>query len=463
MSLSAEIFRAYDIRGIVDQTLTEQVVYDLGRALGTVALRGGKCTGIVIGRDGRLSGERLSEQLAAGILTTGCNVVNIGLVPTPVLYYAAEHLQISSAVMLTGSHNPPDYNGLKIILHGVTIHDAAIQDLRRMIENGVFKQGAGQYFSTTITGAYIKEIAQKITIHKSLKVVIDCGNGVPGIVAPELFKRLGCTVTSLYCDVDGNFPNHHPDPSDPYNLEELQQTVIAQQADLGLAFDGDGDRLGIVDNTGKIIWPDRALMLFAQDLLTRKPGATIIYDVKCSRDVATVIQQAGGKPLMWRTGHSLIKAKMRSSGALLAAEMSGHIFFKDRWYGFDDALYTGARLVEILSRIKQTPGYTCAQVFARLPEMLSTPELSIPVTEASKFTIMRDLQSAAKFTRQHAVIHIDGLRVEFADGWGLVRSSNTTPKLVARFEAVDQTALARIKAEFRQALLAVVPGLQLPF
>lgn len=458
MTIAAEIFRAYDIRGVVDQTLTNEAVYAIGRALGTKVLAlQGDC--IVIGRDGRLSGPLLSQQLAKGILSTGCNVVDVDVVPTPVLYFASKHLKIKSAVMVTGSHNPPNYNGLKIIVDDVTIYGAAIQELHAMIEAENFAQGTGKYSTAAIIDQYIATIQRNVQINKQLKVVVDCGNGVAGAVVPQLLQHLGCTVIPLYCDVDGNFPNHHPDPSDPHNLIDLQTAINTHQADLGLAFDGDGDRLGILDNNGKIIWPDRVLMLFAQEILARKPGATIIYDVKCSRDVENIITKAGGVPLMWNTGHSLIKAKMRSTGAELGAEMSGHIFFQDRWYGFDDALYTAARLLEILAKLDTTT----AEVFAQLPESVSTPELNINVTESSKFTIMQDLITKTKFSEDCKIITIDGMRVEFADGWGLVRPSNTTPKLVIRFEAINDKTLEKIKRQFRVALLDVAPELAIPF
>lgn len=458
MTICAEIFRAYDIRGIVDVTLTEAAVYDIGRALGTkvLSLQG---SAIVIGRDGRLSGSRLSARLAAGIMSTGCDVIDVGLVPTPVLYYAVAHLKVTSAVMLTGSHNPPDYNGLKIIVNNTTIYGAAIQELLQIILQQNYVHGTGIYKTAAIVESYITEISQSLQLRRPLKIVIDCGNGVPGMLAPQLFKQLGCEVISLYCEVDGNFPNHHPDPSDPHNLKALQQTVIEQNADLGLAFDGDGDRVGIIDNMAKIIWPDRALMLFAQELLVKNPGATVIYDIKCSRDVEQAVFKAGGIPCMWNTGHSLIKAKIRETGALLAAEMSGHIFFKDRWYGFDDALYAGARLLEILSQQSQS----ASQVFAQFPEQISTPELSITVTEQKKFSIMQTLLAKADFATPHKIITLDGMRVEFADGWGLIRPSNTTPKLIVRFEAATQMALDNIKQQFRALLAQVDCNLVLPF
>jgi phosphomannomutase/phosphoglucomutase len=458
MQIDAQIFRACDIRGIVDISLTEEVVFAIGRALGTkvLATHG---SSIVIGRDGRLSGARLLQQLAAGIQAAGCDVVDVGLVPTPCLYFAAFALDITSAVMLTGSHNPPNYNGLKIILNGVTIHGVAIQELLTIIQQQNFATGNGSYAQTNIIDKYINAITQDVKVPRKLKVVVDCGNGAAGAVAPEVYGKLQCEVIPLYCDIDGNFPNHHPDPSDLQNLSALINAVHTHNADFGLAFDGDGDRLGIIDNNGKVIWPDRLLILFAQELLKTKPNATIIYDVKCSTDVAKVIRANGGTPLMWNTGHSLIKAKMQETGALLAGEMSGHVFFKDRWFGFDDAIYTGARLIEILSHISAT----AAEIFAKLPEMVSTPELQVAVTENSKFTIMQDLLQTAVFSTPNEKITIDGLRVEFADGWGLVRPSNTTPKLVIRFEALNGDALRRIQQQFRQALLQVAPYLELPF
>lgn len=458
VQLDPQIFRAYDIRGIVDETLTEHAVYSIGRAIGTKVLSLDGTT-VVIGRDGRLSGQRLAEQLTAGLRATGCNVVDVGVVATPCLYFAALNLNISAAIMVTGSHNPPNYNGLKIIIDGITIYGAAIQELNSIITAQHFSHGVGDYKTADITSKYIQAVTKHLKITKPLKIVVDCGNGVAGGLVPDLYRQLGCEVIAMHCEVDGNFPNHHPDPSDPANLEDLISMVKTSQADLGLAFDGDGDRIGIIDNNGKIIWPDRLLMLFSQELLVREPGATIIYDVKCSRDLAKIISQAGGKPLMWQTGHSLIKAKMRATGALLAAEMSGHIFFEDRWFGFDDALYAGARLIEILTNTQST----AAEIFATIPEMISTPELAIEVTEANKFSIMQQLVATADFENALEIITIDGMRVEFVDGWGLIRPSNTTPKLVVRFEAINQAILEKIKTQFREALLHVAPDLIVPF
>lgn len=458
MQIAPEIFRAYDIRGVVDETLTLNAVFNIGQALGTKVLAlQGDC--IVVGRDGRLSGPKLMEQLISGILSTGCNVVDIGVVPTPALYFAARFLHIKSAVMLTGSHNPPNYNGLKIIIDDVTIYGEAIQELYQIIQDKSYTTGNGVATNVDVCKEYIQAVTRSLRLKRPLKVVIDCGNGAAGIIAQNLYEALGCKVIPLYCEVDGNFPNHHPDPSDPENLQVLRDVVLKEQADLGLAFDGDGDRLGILDNNGKTIWPDRALMLFALDILEENKGATIIYDVKCSRDVENIICNAGGVPLMWNTGHSLIKAKMRETGAILAAEMSGHMFFKDRWYGFDDALYTGARLIELLSKQQ----LSSAAIFAQMPEAVSTPELNITVTEDTKFGIMQELLTNAKFDIDNKIITVDGMRVEFAQGWGLIRPSNTTPKLVVRFEAINQQMLAYIQEQFRGLLQKVAPQLVLPF
>lgn len=458
MQIAPEIFRAYDIRGVVDETLTLNTVFNIGQALGTKVLAlQGDC--IVVGRDGRLSGPKLMEQLISGILSTGCNVVDIGVVPTPALYFAARFLHIKSAVMLTGSHNPPNYNGLKIIIDDVTIYGEAIQELYQIIQDKSYTTGNGVATNVDVCKEYIQAVTRSLRLKRPLKVVIDCGNGAAGIIAQNLYEALGCKVIPLYCEVDGNFPNHHPDPSDPENLQVLRDVVLKEQADLGLAFDGDGDRLGILDNNGKTIWPDRALMLFALDILEENKGATIIYDVKCSRDVEKIICNAGGVPLMWNTGHSLIKAKMRETGAILAAEMSGHMFFKDRWYGFDDALYTGARLIELLSKQQ----LSSSAIFAQMPEAVSTPELNITVTEDTKFGIMQELLTNAKFDIDNKIITVDGMRVEFAQGWGLIRPSNTTPKLVVRFEAINQQMLAYIQEQFRGLLQKVAPQLVLPF
>ncbi len=455
--LNADIFRAYDIRGVVGDSLTAEVVKQIGRAIGSEAYDRGEQK-IVIGRDGRTSGPELLTALKQGLLESGRDVVDLGPVPTPLLYFATHYLSTRSGVMLTGSHNPAEYNGLKIVIAGETLSGNDIQRLRERIETGNLLSGRGSAESLSINEDYIAQITGDIALAQPLKVVIDCGNGIAGAVAPTLYKALGCEVIELYCDVDGRFPNHHPDPSKPENLRKLIATVAETGADIGLAFDGDGDRLGVVDSSGKIIWPDRQMMLYSMDVLSRHPGTDIIYDVKCSRHLARVITGHGGRPLMWRTGHSLIKAKMRETGALLAGEQSGHIFFKERWFGFDDAIYAGARLLEILAADFRKS----ADIFKSLPEGVSTPELNIKIGDQRKFAFVDRLAKQGQFAGGQ-LNTIDGIRVDFADGWGLVRASNTTPSLVLRFEADSETALVRIQELFRGQLLAVDPGVELPF
>ena len=457
--IPASIFRSYDIRGIVGDTLTEDGVYHIGRAIGAQAQACGQQT-MVVARDGRKSSPALRDALVSGLRESGRDVLDIGLTPTPVLYFATHYLDTHSGVMVTGSHNPPDYNGLKIVIDGQTLSGDAIQALKTRIDKGDYSSGEGSLQSTEIIPDYIRRVSEEIPVSLGdvLKVVVDCGNGVPGIVAPHILRAIGHDVIELYCDIDPDFPNHHPDPSQPENLKDLIDMVREEGADLGLAFDGDGDRLGVVDGTGKIIWPDQQMMLFAQDILSRNPGAKIIYDVKCSRLLADVISTNGGEPIMWRTGHSPIKTKMQETGALLAGEMSGHIFFKERWYGFDDALYSAARLLEILVNAKGPP----EDVFAQLPAAVSTPELRVDMPEARHGEFMRQVMEAADF-EDGEVITIDGLRVDFPDCWGLVRPSNTTPCLVLRFEGNDEPALEKITERFRNLLLKVDPTLELPF
>jgi phosphomannomutase/phosphoglucomutase len=457
ISIDPSIFRAYDIRGLVTGTLTPDVVYEIGRAIGSEAYERGQQT-VVVARDGRLSGPELTEALIRGLVATGRDVKDIGQVPTPVLYFAAQYLDTLSGVMVTGSHNPPDYNGLKIVLAGETLANRAISDLRRRIQDGDLLSGEGSVERVDVLPDYIERIRADVILPRPLKVVVDCGNGVAGVVAPQLLQALGCEVVELYCEVDGHFPHHHPDPSKVENLAALIQAVGEQGADIGLAFDGDGDRLGVVASGGEIIWPDRLMMLYSMDILNRNPGGLIIYDVKCSRNLAKIIRDFGGDPLMAQTGHSLIKAKMRETGALLAGEMSGHIFFQERWYGFDDALYAAARLLEILANDHRSS----SNVFAMLPDSVNTPELNVPMQEGEPHPFMDRLLASAHFENAH-VHTIDGMRVEFADGWGLVRASNTTPVLVLRFEADDEAALQRIQEEFRRVMLQVEPGLALPF
>lgn len=451
------IFRAYDIRGVVGDTLTDQSVYDIGRAIGSQALDSGDHT-IAIGRDGRLSGPTLSAALRRGILATGCNIIDIGLVPTPLLYYTTFLLGTRSGVMLTGSHNPPEYNGLKIMIAGHTLAEEGITGLYQRIIDGDLKEGEGEYHDTEIIPRYIRHVAQDVRLDRPLRIVIDCGNGAAGAVAPALFREMGCDVIELYCDIDGHFPNHHPDPSQVDNLHDLIRTVHETNADIGLAFDGDGDRLGVVTSEGDVIWPDRLLMLLAKSILATKPGATIIYDVKCTRHLADHIRACGGEPLMWKTGHSLIKSKLAETGALLAGEMSGHIFFRDRWYGFDDALYAAARLLHIIADDSRST----ADIFRDFPDSINTPELKIAVADREKFDFLNQLAQQADFCGNH-VSTIDGLRVNFADGWGLIRPSNTTPCLVLRFEADTQLVLEHIQDIFRRSLLAIRPDLVLPF
>jgi phosphomannomutase / phosphoglucomutase len=457
MRVPASIFRAYDIRGIVGNTLTEEVVYNIGCAIGSEAYARDQQT-IIIGRDGRLSGPVFSQALSNGLRAAGRDVVDIGQVPTPVLYFATHQLNAGSGVMVTGSHNPADYNGLKMVLRGETLAEEDIQILRRRIEMEDFTSGSGSVRSQDVIADYIATIVSDVRMARPLKVVLDCGNGVAGGVAPLLLRTLGCEVIELYCEVDGRFPNHHPDPSQMENLEDLIHAVKRHNADLGLAFDGDGDRLALVDGGGKVIWPDRQMMLYAKDVLSRNPGALILFDIKCSRHLAKFISKHGGLPLMWKTGHSLIKRKMKETGALLAGEMSGHIFFKERWFGFDDALYAAARLLEILAAGQQS----VAEVFQALPDAVSTPELRVDLPEGAQMIFMRRLMEKVNL-KGAALTTIDGLRADFEDGWGLVRASNTTPALILRFEANTETALKRIKGEFRALMHNVDPAVQLPF
>ena len=455
---AAEIFKAYDIRGIVGRSLTAPVVEQIGHAIGSEARARGMQQ-VVIARDGRLSGPALADALARGIVASGCDAIDIGRVPTPVLYFAAHHLGTQTGVMVTGSHNPPEYNGLKIVVAGETFSGPTIQDLRARIVAGRLEHGAGKHTHADVRQAYLDRIVGDVRLARRLRVIVDCGNGVAGELAPQLFRALGCEVETLFCEIDGNFPNHHPDPSQPKNLVDLIAAIKARGADVGFAFDGDGDRLGVVAPDGDIIWPDRQMILFARDVLARNPGGEIIYDVKCSRSLHTAIEDAGGRPTMCKTGHSFIKARLKSSGGLLAGEMSGHIFFKERWFGFDDGLYAGARLLEILAQDTRAS----SEIFATLPNTVNTPELQLKFAhEGEHFALMNELAARAHFP-DAAVTTIDGLRVDFADGWGLVRASNTTPCLVMRFEADSDAALARIQDTFRSLLNATRPGLSLPF
>ena len=457
MNLPAEIFRTYDIRGVVGRSLTPALVRDIGRALGSIGRERG-APAFAVCRDGRLSGPELAAALADGLTAAGADVIDIGMAPTPVAYFAAHHLGTGSCVAVSGSHNPPQYNGLKIVVGGDTLFGEEIQDIRRRIEAGNFLAGSGKRSRADVLDAYIERIAGDVRLARPFHIAVDCGNGVAGMLAPRLYRRLGCEVTELYCEVDGNFPNHHPDPAQPENLADLIQTLESGSAELGLAFDGDGDRLGIVTKDGEVIFPDRQLMLLAKDVLSRNPGAEIIYDVKSTRLLAPWIERHGGKPTIWKTGHSLIKAKLKESGALLAGEMSGHTFFKERWYGFDDALYGGARLLEVLSKEKDANG-----ALKSLPNAPSTPELHWALEEGEPHALVQKLQASKPFPGAQRVLTIDGVRAEYADGFGLARASNTTPVIVIRFEAENTEALERIKTDFRAALQPLKPNAPLPY
>ena len=457
MNVPAEIFRTYDIRGIVGRTLTPAIVREIGRALGALGRERGAPT-FALGRDGRLSGPELSAALTEGLLSAGADAIDIGMAPTPVAYFAAHHLGCGSCVAITGSHNPPDYNGLKMVVAGDTLWGEDVQELRRSIETGKLSKGRGKRSTANVLDAYVERIAGDVRLARPFRIAVDCGNGVAGMLAPRLYRRLGCEVEELYCEVDGRFPNHHPDPSQPKNLRELIEKLKTGKSELGLAFDGDGDRLGVVTKDGEIIFPDRQLMLLAKDVLSRNPGAEIIYDVKSTRLLAPWIERHGGKPTIWKTGHSLIKAKLKETGALLAGEMSGHTFFKERWYGFDDALYGGARLLEVLSK-----EHDANRALKSLPNAPSTPELHWKLEEGEPHALVAKLQASKPFPGAERVLTIDGVRVEYADGFGLARASNTTPVIVIRFEADNIAALERIKRDFRAALQPLKPNAPLPY
>jgi phosphomannomutase len=452
MQLTASIFKAYDIRGVVPSTIDASVAQALGRALGTVALREGQ-TAVAVGRDGRLSGPDLSAALMRGLAEVGVEVIDIGLATTPMLYFAANTL-CHSGIQVTGSHNPKDYNGFKMVLAGRAIYGDEIQALRRMMETETWElRTGGQIRSVDVLAAYQSRIVGDIKLARPLKIVVDCGNGIAGASAPGILRAIGCEVTELFSEVDGNFPNHHPDPSKPENLRDVMAALKNGDAELGLAFDGDGDRLGIVTKDGNTIYPDRQMMLFARDVLQRAPGGTILFDVKCSQQLAPAIVAAGGVPMMFKTGHSLIKARMKEVDSPLGGEMSGHIFFKERWYGFDDGTYAGCRLLEILS---QSPDANA--VLNALPSSFSTPELNVKCDEGQPQTLVTQLVSRADFDAPATLNTIDGLRVDWPDGFGLIRASNTTPVLVLRFEGHTPEALARIQADMMALLHQVMPG-----
>jgi phosphomannomutase len=454
MKIHLSSFKAYDIRGVVGRDITELFAEHLGRAFGSHALRLGQ-KAVAVGRDGRLSGPKLAKALIRGLASTGLDVVDLGAVTTPMLYYVAATRGAHgcrSGIMVTGSHNPANYNGFKMVLAGKAIHGEAIQRLRHTMQAQSYVQGSGRRAAMNVLAEYSARIVGDCKLARPMKVVVDCGNGIPGASAPGILRALGCEVVELYSEVDGTFPNHHPDPSKPENLATLISTVKHTRAELGLAFDGDGDRLGVVTQDGNIIYPDRQLMLLATDVLKRQPGASIIFDVKCTQRLAPAIRKAGGVPVMWKTGHSLVKAKLRELKAPLAGEMSGHIFFAERWYGFDDATYTAARLLEVLSRSRNP-----SAVLNALPKSHSTPELNVACAEGEAPQVVKRLLATAKFPGALDIIKIDGLRAEYADGFGLIRASNTTPVLVLRFEGQTQAALKRIQTHFMAALLSVKP------
>ena len=457
MTFPHSIFKAYDIRGIIDETLTLDITYKIGQAVGSEVIASGGDS-IVIGRDGRLSGPAISEALANGLRASGVNVVDIGLAPSPVVYYSSYSKNIPSCIAITGSHNPPNYNGFKMVVDGTTLSAEKIQTVKQRIVDNDYSQGEGSYRQHDIIDDYVARIVADIKPRRQLKIVIDCGNGVAGATAPQVFNQLGCEVIELFSEVDGTFPNHHPDPSQLENLQDLIKSVADNNADLGLAFDGDGDRLGIVTPRGEVIWPDRQMILFARDVLDRNPGAEIIYDVKCSRNLPAEIERAGGKATMGRTGHSFIKAKLKETGAALAGEMSGHIFFKERWFGFDDGVYAGARLIELLAKQSLSP----QAVFDTLPDSINTPELRVEFSEGEHYVFMEKLKAIAKFD-DAIVSTIDGIRVDFIDGFGLVRPSNTTPILVLRFESDNESGLKRIQTAFADVMKQVEPDIVLPF
>lgn len=457
MSFPHEIFKAYDIRGIVDSSLSLDIVKRIGHALGSEVIAAGGSS-IVVGRDGRLSGPAMTKALSAGLQASGVNVIDIGVAPSPVVYYSSYAKDIGSCVAITGSHNPPNYNGFKMVVEGTTLSAERIQDIKQRILKRDYENGDGSYTIESVIDQYIKEIIGDVKPKRRLKIVIDCGNGVAGATAPQVYRGIGCDVIGLFTEIDGNFPNHHPDPSQAENLEDLISAVAEHDADIGLAFDGDGDRLGIVTPKGEVIWPDRQMILFARDVLSRNPGAEIIYDVKCSRLLPKEIEAAGGKATMWRTGHSFIKSKLKETDAALAGEMSGHIFMKERWYGFDDGVYAGARLIEILANQDKSP----QEVFDALPNSVNTPELRMEFNEGEHYTFMDKLVTASDFL-DGSINTIDGLRVDFADGFGLIRPSNTTPILVLRFEADDEAALERIQSDFGRLVHSVDANQELPF
>lgn len=452
------VFRAYDIRGLVTEQLDADAFYSIAKAI-SIKLKALKRTQILVARDGRVTSFSYVEALIQGLIESGIDVVDLGMVPTPVMYYATNTFPgIDSGLIVTGSHNPAQYNGLKIVLAGKTLVAEDIEEIYQFVSLAKSSPGVGNYKKYNILEDYQRRVVSGVKISRPLKLVVDCGNGVSGVIAPNLLRALGLEVIELYCEVDGNFPNHHPDPTIEENLQDLMTAVVHNKADIGLAFDGDGDRLGVVTNKAEIIWPDRLMMLYAPHILADNPGGKIVFDVKCSSNLGEVIRANGGDALMCPTGHSIVKKIMREQDAILAGEMSGHIFFKDRWYGFDDALYSAARLLEIVSRTF----LDVSSQFLSIPNSVNTPEIKIPIYDDKKFSFMREFISKAVFP-EAKLIAIDGLRVEYEDGWGLLRASNTTPCLVARFEAKNIDGMAQIQSQFRAQLQEIDKNLEIPF
>ena len=449
MKVNSEIFRAYDIRGIFERELSQDLIYKIGQAIGSQVLDENSKQ-IYVGRDGRISGKEVSDRFIEGILATGCDVIFIGLVHTPLLYFATFEGVTKNGVMITGSHNPKEYNGFKIVINNSSLKEDDIQNLKLKIEQSDFKVGSGKLSKESFNETYVKKISTKINIKNKLKIVLDCGNGSGGVLGPEILRNHSSELIELFCEVDGNFPNHHPDPSEPKNLSKLIETVKKENADLGIAFDGDGDRLGVIDSEGEMIFPDRYLALMAEDILRKNESGKIVFDVKCSKQLELIIKRNNGIPIMTKTGHSFIKSEIARTDAILGGEMSGHIFYNDNWYGFDDGIFASLRLLEILS----TQNISTHEVFKKIPKMFSTPEIKISINDAEKFRVVEELKNNFKPEGYNSIL-LDGLRLEEEDSWGLIRASNTTPALVLRFEANTEKKLMQIKELFQNALLKI--------
>ena len=449
MKVNSEIFRAYDIRGIFERELSQDLIYKIGQAVGSQVLDENSKQ-IYVGRDGRISGKEVSDRFIEGILATGCDVIFIGLVHTPLLYFATFEGVTKNGVMITGSHNPKEYNGFKIVINNSSLKEDDIQNLKLKIEQSDFRVGSGKLSKESFNETYVKKISTKINIKNKLKIVLDCGNGSGGVLGPEILRNYSSELIELFCEVDGNFPNHHPDPSEPKNLSKLIETVKKENADLGIAFDGDGDRLGVIDSEGEMIFPDRYLALMAEDILRKNKSGKIVFDVKCSKQLEQVIRRNNGIPIMTKTGHSFIKSEIARTDAILGGEMSGHIFYNDNWYGFDDGIFASLRLLEILS----TQNISTHEVFKKIPKMFSTPEIKISINDTEKFRVVEELKNNFKPEGYNSIL-LDGLRLEEEDSWGLIRASNTTPALVLRFEANTEKKLMQIKELFQNALLKI--------